>query len=139
MIEMLEIKLLIVFLLLSLLFSFLLLYPLYLRDSHPDRYKGTYHAIESVFGNRYGVIWVLLLHWGLMVSFVVGHFTDKFLIKVLAMLLYFSLFIPLFLWYPYYLKKRRPEKYKGIWRRIGEWLGDPISAFPSWRNRGNEK
>lgn len=134
-----ETKLLILFILLSLFFSFFLLYPLYLRDNKPAFYKGTWRVIGSIFRNRYGVFWVLILYFGINIFFVAGFFTQEYFIRFLAMLLYFSIFMPVFLWYPYHLKEKRPEKYKGIWRLIGDWLGDPKNAFPSWRDNESKK
>jgi hypothetical protein len=86
-----------------------------------------------VFGNnRYWVVWLLNFYLGLNVSFIVGSFTQKSF-GLIAGLLYFLLLTPVFLWYPFHLKEKKPEKYKGIWKRIGEWIGDPRDSFPTWR------
>jgi len=123
------------YLLLSLLAAFVLLYPFYLRDTTPARYKGTWESIGSAFGNRYGAIYALNIYWGLNVGLAVGVFTKKFSIPLITVLLYFLLFTPVLLWYPFHLKGKKPEKYKGIWRRIGEWIGDPRDAFPNLRKK----
>lgn len=123
------------FFLFYVLLAFVLLYPFYLRDHKPERYKGIWRAIGSLLGNnRYWVVWLLNLYLALSVSFVVTSFTQKS-IGLIAGLLYFSFFSPIFLWYPFYLKEQKPEKYKGIWRRIGEWIGDPREAFPNLRKK----
>lgn len=125
---------LLIFSLITLLFAFILLYPFYLQGHAPARYKGAWRAIGSMFKNRYGAIWVLIVYLGINVFTVADIFTRKHFIGLLATFIYFSLFTPVFLWYPFYLKERRPEKYRGIWKRIGEWLGDPRVAFPSSRD-----
>lgn len=119
--------------LLSLLAAFVLLYPFYLRDTTPARYKGIWQSIGSAFGNRYGAIYALNIYWGLNVGLVVGIFTEKSFIPFMAVLLYILLFTLVFLWYPFHLKEKKPEKYKGVWKRIGEWMGDPRDAFPNLR------
>lgn len=118
-----------IFFLLCLLLAFVLLYPFYLKDHKPAHYKGIWRAIGIVFRNRYGVIWLTNFYLALNVSHVAGYFTNNKLMKIMIMLLYFLLFTPVFLWYPFHLKYKRPEKYKGTWRRIGEWLGNPRDAF----------
>ena len=122
-----------IFLLTTLLFAFILLYPFYLRDSRPTHYKGFWRVIGFLFKNRYGAIWVLNVYLAVSVFFIAGSFTQRYLIRLLAMLLYLALFTPIFLWYPYYLKEKRPERYKGIWRNIGKRRKDPRIAFPRWR------
>jgi len=122
-----------IFFLLYLFSAFLLLYPFYLRDHKPARYKGVWQKIGTLFGNnRYWVIWLLNFYLGLGLSNVVGFFAPKYIGLIVA-LLYFLFSSLIFLWYPFHLKDKKPEKYKGIWKRIGEWIGDPRDAFRNLR------
>lgn len=115
----------------SLLLAFVLLYPFYLREQRPTHYRGIWRAVGSTFRNRYGAIWVLNLYFGSSLSITVGSLTQSRSLRLLAWMLYFLIITPTLLWYPFHLKEKSPEKYKGIWRLIGEWLGDPGIAFPS--------
>ncbi|MEW6171587.1 MAG: hypothetical protein AB1510_00755 [Bacillota bacterium] len=121
-----------IFLLISLLLASVLLYPFYLKDHKSARYKGVWQKIGTLFGNRYWVVWWLNFNLGLGLSNVVDSFAFKYtgLIAAPLYVLFSSL---IFLWYPFNLKDKKPEKYKGVWKRIGEWIGDPRDAFPNLR------
>jgi len=59
-----------------------------------------------------------------------GDFTKNRIIQYGAGVFFvLSLMLPL-LWYPYYLRRKQPEKYRGTWKRIGDWMGDVNEAFP---------
>ncbi|ODA40003.1 hypothetical protein DSBG_3209 [Desulfosporosinus sp. BG] len=45
------------------------------------------------------------------------------------MITYLLLFSLIIMWYPFYLKYKNPKKYKGFWKIVGEWLGEPRDAF----------
>ena len=120
-----------IFLLITLPFAFILLYPYYLRDKKPASYIGVWRVIGSIFRNRYGAAVVLHVYLAVSIPRLVGVFTQQDpTIGWLAIIIYLLVVTPTLLWYPLHLKDKRPEKYKGIWRRIGEWLGDPRIAFP---------
>lgn len=115
--------------------TFFLLYPFYLRDKHSKYYKGVWLLIGDLFKNRYGVIIVLNGLIGNCINIIIVTYTHKRLFAVIAMAIYLIFVSFVVLWYPFYLKEKKPYKYKNIWKFIGEWLGDPQIAFPSIKNK----
>ncbi|GAW29883.1 hypothetical protein [Carboxydocella sp. ULO1] len=113
-----------------LVYAFFLLYPFYLRDKQPQRYKGIWLEIGTLFRNRYGALIVLNITLGLTINFIIKSYTNNGAFGFISMIVYYLIFSTTFLWYPFYLKEKKASKYKGIWKVIGDWIGDPRSAFP---------
>lgn len=107
------------------LLTILFLYPFHLRDKKPARYRGIWAAIGGFFGNRYSALWLLNMFTGLFIFNFVAVFAEGFIPRMAAMLVFFVIILPIYQWYPFYLKEKKPAKYRGIWKRIGDWLGEP--------------
>lgn len=107
------------------LLAFIFLYSFHLRDKRNARYSGVWSAIGDFFGYRYGAVWLLNMFTALAVSNFVSGIAGRFVPGLVAMLAFFLLFTPAFLWYPLHLREKNPAKYRGTWKRIGDWLGGP--------------
>lgn len=105
-------------------FAFLLLYPFHLRDNNPQHYKGIWLLIGNILVNRYGAIWLLNVCLGINIGNEAWISTHNYLLGSAITIIWISFFGFIFLGYPFYVKHKRPEKYKGLWKAIGEWLGE---------------
>ena len=116
------------------LLAIVFLYALHLRDKKPGRYRGIWAAIGGFFGNRYSAVWLLNMFTGLAIFNFVAAFAEGFLPRIAAMLAFFVIISPIYQWYPFYLKEKKPAKYRGIWKRIGDWLGEPRLSMTAPRS-----
>lgn len=107
-----------------LLFAFILLYPFHLRDNKPQHYKGIWLLLGTFIKNRYGAVWMLNVGLGIDIGNKIRSCTQNYLLGIIATSIWILFFGGIFLWYPFHLKHKRPEKYQGIWKTIGEWLGE---------------
>lgn len=86
--------------------------------------------IGSLFKNRYGSFWFFNFFSGMSIFNIVLLYTHKIILSLILMIIYYLLFSIIILWFPFFLKYKQPKNYRGIWKKIGEWLGDPLIAFP---------
>ena len=107
----------------------MLLYPFYLRDRRPEKYRGVWLSLGNFLRDRYGAVWFLVIIGGGTTFNVTSGFIRSPLAYLLLMMVYL-LFSGLLLLYPYHLRYRYPERYVGFWRHVGEWMGEPVVAFP---------
>ena len=110
----------------TLLVAFLLLYPFHIRDYNPKRHLELWLWIRAFFKNRSGAISGVMIcsAVGIIQAIIMG--TQNIPLGVITALIWMSFFGGIFR-YPYYLKQKKPEKYKGLWKTIGEWLREPPS------------
>lgn len=110
----------------NLLAGFFLLYPFYLRDKKPQYYKGIWLWVGTIFKNRGGAVYFLIILSGFSIGNIIELLTQIFdlPLKILVTGAWITFFGLVFLCYPFHLKHKSPEKYQGIWRAIGEWLGE---------------
>lgn len=108
--------------------AFILLYPFYLRDRRPSDYRGVWKAIGSFTGDRHGSVWLLIVLCGGTFFMITSNHTFSLLLYS-AVVAAYLIFSGLLLLYPYYLKYRFPERYVGIWRNVGEWMGEPMISL----------
>lgn len=118
-----------IFLFTILIIGFLLLYPFYLKENKPERLKGIWVKLEYFCGNRYGAIWIIYIFLGLSIFNITSIYVNELVLKLIIVLIYFILIGFIFLWYPYYLRYKKNNRYNGIWKFIGDWMGDPFEVF----------
>jgi len=59
-----------------------------------------------------------LLNMVMLIPYILGVITSTVIVTFLAL-------------YPFYLKRYKPERYTGIWKRMGEMSGNPKRAMGS--------
>ena len=104
---------------------FILLFPFRSKENRSIPEKG---LIRGLLKNRFGAVHVLNnLVLVAILSTLLAYTRD--LLKSIIITLIFIMLPTFILWYPNYLEKKHPDKYKGIWIKIGNWLGDPRDVF----------
>ncbi|ADG83588.1 hypothetical protein [Thermincola potens] len=111
---------------LTFLVAFLLLYPFHIRDYDPKRHLELWLWIRAFFKNKSGAVSGIIMFSaiGIFEAIIMG--TQNIPFGVITVLIWIS-FVGGVFRYPYYLKHKKPEKYKGFWKTIGEWLSESPS------------
>ncbi|GGK29834.1 hypothetical protein GCM10010965_23340 [Caldalkalibacillus thermarum] len=73
---------------------------------------------------RFRSVWALLIFISLISGYIVLRSTGNFLYYIVVVSIVFSLLYTLFLAGPFYYKYKKPDKYSGFWKKIGEWYGE---------------
>lgn len=103
--------------------AILLLLPFHTKEKQINSRKRT-------LKNRFGALFVLNNIIFMTILGTLWRFIDHFLISIIISLIYYVL-AAFILLYPNFLQRKHLDKYKGIWKDIGDWLGDPREVFPT--------
>ncbi|MFZ5642250.1 MAG: hypothetical protein ACOY46_01515 [Bacillota bacterium] len=120
-------------LILNICVAFIMLYPFYLRDKKPSKYRGIWFIIGDFLKDRHGAVWMLIILLGGLIFNISAYYIQGPLLYTLLIIGYMIFSVTVLL-YPYHLKYKTPERYVGLWKSMGEWMGEPLIAIPRRKN-----
>lgn len=110
------------FILPLLLYSFLLLFPFYLKQKKPQKYKGVWLFIGEILRTRFNALMGLNFLIGHHLNIVIGLISGSPTIGYACMVAYLVIITPAVFWYPFFIRESKPESFRGLIKVIADWM-----------------
>ncbi|SHH04821.1 hypothetical protein SAMN02745221_01554 [Thermosyntropha lipolytica DSM 11003] len=112
-----------------LVFAFVLLLPFHLKDVNSRYYRGFLKFIPDLLKTRYYACMLLFVVTGIIVGNTARVVSESIVFGLLCIIIFIIIIFPFFFWLPFVIRNLFPDKYKGIWKKIGDWLEGPRYLF----------